>query len=273
MGLFDRKYCDICGEKIGLLGNRKLEDGNLCKNCAAKLSPWFSDRRSSTVSQIREQLEYRERNLDEVRSFHATQSFGRGKKLMIDDDRRKFLVASSSNLESANPDVLDFSQIVGYDFEIDEDRDEQKKTVDGKSVSYDPPRYEYSYDFYVTIRVDHPYFDEMRFQLNSGSVRTGNRSMNGPSGNMRLGTGADEYFNFVDMGNEIKEKLHRMQHSSDEPEVQEPDRAESAAQESAEPGIAAGAPAGAAAKCPWCGAVTAPGPDGSCPLCSGPMNG
>ena len=32
MGLFDKKYCDICGEKIGLLGNRKLEDGNLCKD-------------------------------------------------------------------------------------------------------------------------------------------------------------------------------------------------------------------------------------------------
>ena len=43
MGLFDKKYCDICGEKIGLLGNRKLENGNLCKNCAKKLSPWFSN--------------------------------------------------------------------------------------------------------------------------------------------------------------------------------------------------------------------------------------
>ena len=27
MGLFDKKICDICGEKIGLLGNRKLDDG------------------------------------------------------------------------------------------------------------------------------------------------------------------------------------------------------------------------------------------------------
>ena len=62
MGLFDKKYCDICGEKIGLLGNRKLEDGNLCKDCAKKLSPWFSDRRSSTVSEIKEQLAYREKN-------------------------------------------------------------------------------------------------------------------------------------------------------------------------------------------------------------------
>ena len=33
MGLFDKKICDICGEKIGLLGNRKLDDGNLCKDC------------------------------------------------------------------------------------------------------------------------------------------------------------------------------------------------------------------------------------------------
>ena len=28
MGLFDKKICDICGEKIGLLGNRKLDDGD-----------------------------------------------------------------------------------------------------------------------------------------------------------------------------------------------------------------------------------------------------
>ena len=52
MGLFDKKYCDVCGAKIGFLGNRKLEDGNLCKDCAGKLSPFFSDRRNSTVAKI-----------------------------------------------------------------------------------------------------------------------------------------------------------------------------------------------------------------------------
>ena len=62
MGLFDKKNCDICGEKIGLLGNRKLDDGNLCKNCASKLSPWFEERRHSTVEDIKRQLEYREKN-------------------------------------------------------------------------------------------------------------------------------------------------------------------------------------------------------------------
>ena len=61
MGLFDKKFCDICGEKIGLLGNRKLEDGNMCKNCAKKLSPWFDERRHSTIEEIKKQLEYREK--------------------------------------------------------------------------------------------------------------------------------------------------------------------------------------------------------------------
>ena len=62
MGLFDRKYCDVCGEKIGFLGNRKLEDANLCRKCAAKLSPWFSGRRHTTLEKIREQLAWREEN-------------------------------------------------------------------------------------------------------------------------------------------------------------------------------------------------------------------
>ena len=60
--LFEKKECDICGGEIGLLGNRKLEDGNLCKDCAKKLSYWFDDRRHSTVEEIRAQLAYREEN-------------------------------------------------------------------------------------------------------------------------------------------------------------------------------------------------------------------
>ena len=47
--LFDKKECDICGGEIGMLGNRKLSDGNLCKQCASKLSPFMTDRRQSTV--------------------------------------------------------------------------------------------------------------------------------------------------------------------------------------------------------------------------------
>ena len=36
MALFDKKNCSVCGAKIGLLGGRKLSDGNLCRDCAKK---------------------------------------------------------------------------------------------------------------------------------------------------------------------------------------------------------------------------------------------
>ncbi len=80
MGLFDKKYCDICGEKIGLLGNRKLENGNLCKECAKKLSPWFSDRRNSTVEEIKAQLAYRAENQEKGRGLPYDQNARRGHK-------------------------------------------------------------------------------------------------------------------------------------------------------------------------------------------------
>ena len=171
MGLFDRKYCDFCGEKIGLLGNRKLQDGNMCKKCAAKLSPWFSERRESTKAEIQEQMNYREENRQAVAEFHTTRSIGKYTKLLMDEDARKFMVTSARDLAEANPDVLDYSQVTGCDLDIQESRSEQKtKDKEGKSVSYNPPRYDYSYDFYVNIDVNHPYFNRMRMKVNSSAV-------------------------------------------------------------------------------------------------------
>ena len=171
MGLFDKKYCDICGEKIGLLGNRKLEDGNLCKDCAKELSPWFSDRRRSTVADIKEQLAYREENREKAAQFRTTRTYGESWKVLIDEEHRWFTVTRARDLAEANPDILDFDAITGCRVDIDEDRREQmREDSDGKEVSYVPPRYEYSYDFDVIISVRHPYFDEMRFRLNDSSV-------------------------------------------------------------------------------------------------------
>lgn len=45
-------------------------------------------------------------------------------------------------------------------------RELRRTDKDGKQVSYDLPRYEYSYNFDFTITVDTPYFDEMSFRLN-----------------------------------------------------------------------------------------------------------
>lgn len=171
MGLFDKKYCDICGEKIGLLGNRKLEDGNLCKDCAKQLSPWFSDRRRSTVEDIKRQLAYREENRGRASQFRTTRSYGEDCKVLLDEEHRWFTVTRARDLADANPDILDYTALTGCRVDIDESRTEQKREgPDGKEVSYNPPRYEYSYDFEVIISVNNPYFDEMKFRLNNSSV-------------------------------------------------------------------------------------------------------
>ncbi len=219
MGLFDKKFCDVCGEKISLLGNRKLDDGNLCKDCAKKLSPWFSERRHSSVESIKEQLRYREANQQVAMNFHPTRTIGEYYKLFIDDNNRKFTVSRSSNFAEENPDILDFSQASGIDLKIDENRRELKRTVDGNQVSYNPPKYEYSYTFKATIYVNgNPYFDDMDFSISSGSVNTGEHNMSnsvvntGWSVSSAVGTerNLDKYYNCINIGNDMKQAIESM---------------------------------------------------------------
>ena len=172
------------------MGNQKLEDGNLCKDCAKQLSPWFSDRRRSTVEDIKRQLAYREENRGRASQFRTTRSYGEDCKVLLDEEHRWFTVTRARDLADANPDILDYTALTGCRVDIDESRTEQKREgPDGKEVSYNPPRYEYSYDFEVIISVNNPYFDKMKFRLNNSSVyiepqNTMQRPMMGQQGMM-----------------------------------------------------------------------------------------
>ena len=222
MGLFDKKYCNICGEKIGLLGNRKLENGNLCKDCAKKLSPWFSERRSSTVEEIKEQLDWREANQERASRFRITRSFGEKTKLLLDENQRWFTVTRAKNPAEDNSDVLDFSAITGCRMDIDETRNELKhesKDREGKTVriSYNPPHYEYYYDFYIIISVNLPYFNEMKFKLNDGRVHIPFRGeTNGMFGSGLFQSICEapiydaRYRTFNEMGDEICNLINRI---------------------------------------------------------------
>ncbi len=170
MGLFDKKFCDICGDKIGLLGNRKLEDGNMCKDCAKKLSPFFSDRRSSTIAEINQQLAYREQNKSALAAFRPNRTFGDGKKIYVDTVNGNFVVStfSPNNWSDENPDVMALSSIMSCNLKIDEDKDEiYTQGKDGQRVSYNPPRYKFYYNFILEFTVNNPYFDDFRVQLNT----------------------------------------------------------------------------------------------------------
>ncbi len=187
MGLFGKKKeCDFCGGEIGLLGNRKLEDGNMCKNCAAKLSPWFSgrDRKKSTVAEIGQQLQAREANRQAVASFQNTRTLGADYYMVyLDDVNGKFMVTDKANLREANPDVLDIASVTSAKLEINDFRHEEKmKGPDGKDVSYNPPRYRYDHDFYVKVTLNHPYVDDMRFKLNRNTLEVYDQNGYGNSG-------------------------------------------------------------------------------------------
>ena len=172
MGLFDKKNCDICGEKIGMLGNRKLEDGNMCKNCAKKLSPFCDDRRHSTLDQIKAHLQYREENKNALRAFSPTLTFGESKKIYVDTMKGNFVVSSftpgNTNWTEENPDVMPIASITSCGLDIDEDRDEiYMKNGQGQNVSYNPPRYKFYYNFKLKFLVNNPYFDDFEVRLNN----------------------------------------------------------------------------------------------------------
>lgn len=260
MGLFDTKYCDICGEKIGFLGGalgiRKLADGNLCKDCQNKLSPFFSEKRSSTVEEIREQLAYREENKADVAAFDTTRAFGTGHtKLYVDTGARRFMVTGASDLKKANPDVIGFDHVTSCTLEKKESRTEEKnKTQDGKQVSYDPPHYIYSYDFDILLTVKHAYFSLIRFRLNGSVVPV---KVIGSGSPQVLASINEDYQKYIAMGEEICALLDPLGSKAERPQTETEAPAAAARGETV---------------CPFCGATTVPDANGRCEYCDSVLN-
>lgn len=174
--LFDKKECSICGGEIGLLGNRKLEDGNCCKECAKKLSPWFDDRRHSTVEQIKRQLAAREANRQKLETWEHNMVFGEYQKLYVSFVGRipdTIVISSASNYKEDNADIIPLHLVNSCNVDIRESHRELKqKNAQGEQVSYNPPRYEYSYDFYIKMTImGIEYIDDVSFRLNRNTLK------------------------------------------------------------------------------------------------------
>ena len=171
-GLFEKKYCDFCGEKLGVFGSTTLaEGGHICKSCASQLSPWWSIGKSTSVTDVHEHLMYRKENQQKVADFTVTRSIGDRYKVLFDDDAKKIIITSASDYSKTNPDVFDFADVSAASWEINESKTEiTTKDQDGKTKSYDPKRYTYRYDFYITVYVKNPYFGTIKFKVNSSYV-------------------------------------------------------------------------------------------------------
>ena len=159
-----------------MLGNRKLEDGNLCKECAKKLSPWFEERRHSTVDDIKRQLEYRKQNEAKVQNFHITRQIPtKTYNVYIDDTQGNFTIAHNLDTRE-NPDILPLSSIVQCRLDIKQDQIEETYTKDGETVSYQPPVYKYEYNYSMKIQVRSPWFDDMNFRLHDFAIEQEKRA-------------------------------------------------------------------------------------------------
>jgi len=230
MGLFDKKFCDFCGDKIGLLGNRKLSDGNMCKDCASGISPYLVGRKEYSVAEMKDHLAQRAENKELLKSFNATRTLGIGTKVHLDDTQGLLLVTSSRKYKEENPDIVPFAQVTGCVLDIDENKREMKrKNAEGKEESYNPPRYSIETDFNITINFNHPWFDQIRFRVNQGTIE---------------GRGTAENRDTERQANEIRDALQSL-HTQ--------------VREAAKPKTST--------ICPSCGATTIPDASGRCEYC------
>lgn len=129
MGLFEKKYCDLCGDKVNALTRQKLSDGYLCSDCKHKLSSLSSGWKNRTLADVKTHLEQREQNRQKYSAFVQSVSAGTNEKLVVDFNNRKFYFTIGRDFKNSNPEIFDFSQLqdfwleLGYTTLQDSDRD------------------------------------------------------------------------------------------------------------------------------------------------------
>ncbi|MBR2892620.1 MAG: hypothetical protein IKB94_02080, partial [Clostridia bacterium] len=127
----------------------------------------------STLEQMKAHLQYREENKNVLRAFRPSVTLGEDKKIYIDMTSRSFVVSRNrpGSWDEENPDVMPIASITSCGLDIDEDRDEiYMKNGQGQNVSYNPPRYNFYYNFKLKFLVSNPYFDDFEVSLNNFHV-------------------------------------------------------------------------------------------------------
>lgn len=172
MGLFSRKECDVCKKKLSLAEGLKCLDGSICSECKKKMSPLFTEYKNTPIEKIKEHLVYREANKSRVKAFVAAETFGEYPKVMVDRKHNWFIVTKATKLSDENPDVFDLSDIQNVLVEIEENKRELHFTnKKGKTCSYKPARYEFTYQFKVNIQMNHPFIKMISLKITKEDVK------------------------------------------------------------------------------------------------------
>ena len=179
MGLFDifkKQDCEICGKEVGMLGYKKLKDGEICKDCVKLLSPWFEDRKESTVAQIMAQIAYREQNAKEHENFTISRKIGDEEYYMYIEEvsgvPTRFFVTCRSDYKAENPDIISFKDVASCVTDIQvRDEEIKQKNAEGQMVSCNPRRFKHHHDFFIKMEIrNNPYFDDIKFRINGSCI-------------------------------------------------------------------------------------------------------
>lgn len=116
MGLFEKKFCDICGDKVNMLTQQKLSDGYLCSDCKHKLGSFTSGWKQRTVDDVKRHLELREQNKQKYQQFNCSATAGgSNNSIQVDFNNRWFIFAiNNRDYKGGNPQIFDFSQLQDF---------------------------------------------------------------------------------------------------------------------------------------------------------------
>ncbi len=100
--------CSICFKPLTLYGSISCKNGILCRDCAGKCSPFLSEQQimEKTVAEMREHLEYREKNRELLKNLHFHKAVEGRNTLYVDDSAEYFLLGKSDDLVNENCDVF-----------------------------------------------------------------------------------------------------------------------------------------------------------------------
>ena len=91
---------------------------------------------------------------------------------MVDRKHNWFIVTKATKLSDENPDVFDLSDIQNVLVEIEENKRELHFTnKKGKTCSYKPARYEFTYQFKVNIQTNHPFIKMISLKITKEDVK------------------------------------------------------------------------------------------------------
>ena len=252
MGLFERKCCDVCGEKLRLLGGVEFGSMSLCPDCADRISPWLDPEEEWDADSLQEHMKWREENRREAENFNITREIGEDMTVFLDEDAGLFAVTDDVDVENA--DIFSLDDIVECSLEVEEETEEDYDVdEEGNDISYDPPHLCCSYYFHMEILLDHPWISSICFPLNEDAVEVFSEDSVDPDTGEYDPEMDEAYLEYLDMADEIMLAL-----TGEEP-VEEGEEDEIVEN-------------GEFTVCPYCDSRVKWPADGRCPNCGGALD-